>query len=210
MCQYREQIVDKLKSITKRLFLQGVFGATFAGGAMAGVPGAQRLNAQSGRPWATLVQTTAAAECGAAQPAAAIADPGPLPDGVMAKPMIKIFFILVKRHDMTEKDFHAYWLQKHSPLVRSLAEDMRMRRYIQSHLVPSPMAAAATQARNLQQNPYQGIAEVWWNSEEDMKEAFSTPAGASAGAKLLEDEKKFLDCRTLIFMSREYQIFDRA
>ena len=65
--------MDKLKSITKRLFLQGVFGATFAGGAMAGVPGAQRLNAQSGRPWAMLVQTTAAAECGAAQPAAAIA-----------------------------------------------------------------------------------------------------------------------------------------
>jgi uncharacterized protein (TIGR02118 family) len=203
-------IVDKSNAIPKRLFLQGVLGAAFAGGAMAGVPGAQFLNAQGGRPWATLVQTAAAAECGAAQPASAIADPGLVPDGTMAKPMIKIFFILVKRRDMTEKDFHAYWLQKHSPLVRSLADDMRMRRYIQSHLVPSPMATAATQARALQPNPYQGIAEVWWNSEEDMKAAFSTQAGAAAGAKLVEDEKKFLDCQTLIFMSREYQIFDKT
>ncbi|SDR60097.1 hypothetical protein SAMN05519103_06655 [Rhizobiales bacterium GAS113] len=46
--------------------------------------------------------------------------------------------------------------------------------------------------------------------QEDMAAAFATPLGAEAGGKLLEDEKKFLDERTLILMTREYLIFDRS
>lgn len=167
-----------------------------------------------GLPWATVVE--AASTAGARSKAAlaggatAIFDHGGPPAGIAQQPLIKMVFLLVKPEGMGDAHFHQYWLQQHAPLVRSLARAMRARRYIQSHLIPSPTADAATKVRGLEPNPYQGFAEVWWDSEDEMADAFATPAGAEAGAKLLEDEKKFLDDRTLILMTREYLIFDRT
>jgi uncharacterized protein (TIGR02118 family) len=166
-----------------------------------------------GRPWSSVVQAASASgarpKAGPAGGATAISDHGNPPAGIVQQPMIKMVFLLVKPDGMGGAQFHQYWLQQHAPLVRSLAGDMRARRYIQSHLVPSPTADAATKVRGLEPNPYQGFAEVWWDSEEDMAAAFATPLGAEAGGKLLEDEKKFLDERTLILMTREYLISDR-
>jgi hypothetical protein len=51
---------------------------------------------------------------------------------------------------------------------------------------------------------------VWWDSEEAMAAAFSTPNGVDAGEALAEDEKKFLDDRSIIVMTREYLIFDKT
>jgi uncharacterized protein (TIGR02118 family) len=164
--------------------------------------------------WATVVEaaSTAGARLKAAPAggATAIFDHGGPPAGIAQQPLIKMVFLLVKPEGMGDARFHQYWLQQHAPLVRSLAGDMRARRYIQSHLIPSPTADAATKVRGLEPNPYQGFAEVWWDSEDEMADAFARPAGAEAGAKLLEDEKKFLDDRTLILMTREYLIFDRT
>jgi uncharacterized protein (TIGR02118 family) len=141
--------------------------------------------------------------------AVAIADHGDLPGGIVAQPMIKIMFLLVKRQDMTEQQFHQYWLQRHAPIVGARSRDMGMRRYVQSHLIPSPMTAGLERARGWAPNPFQGMAEVWWDSEEAMAAAFATPEGADAGEKLAEDEKQFLDDRTLVLMTREYLIFNK-
>jgi hypothetical protein len=43
-----------------------------------------------------------------------------------------------------------------------------------------------------------------------MAAAFSTPNGVDAGEALAEDEKKFLDDRSIIVMTREYLIFDKT
>jgi uncharacterized protein (TIGR02118 family) len=139
-----------------------------------------------------------------------MSDHGDVPGGIAAQPMIKIMFLLVKREDMTEQQFHRYWLQQHSPLVDARSDDMGMRRYVQSHLIPSPMTSALELARAWAPNPFNGVAEVWWDSEEAMAAAFATPRGADAGEKLAEDEKQFLDHRTLVLMTREYLIFDKT
>jgi uncharacterized protein (TIGR02118 family) len=164
----------------------------------------------TGLPWATVLQAASASSARSAGGASAIADHGNPPSGVVKLPMIKMVFLLVKPQSMSDGSFHQYWLEKHGPLVRSLANDMRAKRYIQSHLMPSATVQAAAEIRDLKPNPYQGFAEVWWDSEEDMAAAFATAAGAEAGGKLLEDEQKFLDDRTLILMTQEYLIFDRA
>ena len=164
----------------------------------------------TGLPWATVLQAASASSARSVGGASAIAYHGNPPSGVAKLPMIKMVFLLVKPQGMSDGSFHQYWLEKHAPLVRSLANDMRARRYIQSHLVPSATAQAAAEIRGLKPNPYQGFAEVWWDSEEDMAAAFATAAGAEAGGKLLEDEQKFLDDRTLILMTQEYLIFGRA
>ena len=36
--------------------------------------------------------------------------------------MIKLVYIVRKRDDISFKDFSAYWLEKHGPLVRSFAK----------------------------------------------------------------------------------------
>ncbi len=38
-----------------------------------------------------------------------------------------------------------------------------------------------------------GVAEVWFESEEDMIEAMSSPEGQKLGAALFEDEGRFVD-----------------
>jgi uncharacterized protein (TIGR02118 family) len=164
-----------------------------------------------GLPWAVLIQAAAAhrSNGGPSAAAVAIADHGDLPGGIAPQPMIKIMFLLVKRQDMTEQQFHRYWLQRHAPIVSARSGDMGMRRYVQSHLIPSPMTAGLERARGWPPNPFQGVAEVWWDSEEAMAAAFATAQGGDAGHKLAEDEKQFLDDRTVVLMTREYLIFDK-
>ena len=170
----------------------------------------QMLGLSMGRPWQSVLCAASAASTRPAAIAEAIDDHGELPKGVGRLPGIKIMFLLVKPDGMSAKDFHRYWLEIHSPLVVRRSDDMAMRRYIQSHLVPSPMAVGAAQARGWPANPFQGVAEVWWDSEEAMAAAFSTAKGSDAGEALAEDEKKFLDDRSMIVMTREYLIFDKT
>ncbi len=59
--------------------------------------------------------------------------------------MIKLVYIVKKRADISEKDFHEYWLKKHGPLVRSFAKSMRAKKYMQSHTVSED---AGKQIRN--------------------------------------------------------------
>jgi uncharacterized protein (TIGR02118 family) len=164
----------------------------------------------TGRPWVSVIRAASAASMKPAAVAEAIDDHGKLPKSVVRQPCIKIMFLLVKPDGMSAKEFHRYWIETHSPLVIRRSDDMAMRRYVQSHLVPSPMAVGAAEARGWAPNPFQGVAEVWWDSEEAMAAAFSTPKGADAGEALAEDEKKFLDDRSLITMTREYLIFDKT
>jgi uncharacterized protein (TIGR02118 family) len=170
----------------------------------------QMLRLSTGRPWQNVLNAASAAPTRSPTVAEAIDDHGKLPKAVGRLPGIKIMFLLVKPDGMSAKEFHQYWLETHSPLVVRRSDDMAMRRYVQSHLVPSPMAVGAAEARGWPANPFQGAAEVWWDSEEAMASAFSTPKGADAGEALAEDEKKFLDDRSVIVMTREYLIFDKT
>lgn len=40
---------------------------------------------------------------------------------------------------------------------------------------------------------YDGIAEAWFESEESLLEALSSPEGIKLGAELIEDENNFID-----------------
>lgn len=122
--------------------------------------------------------------------------------------MIKLVYIVRRRSDVPEKEFHRYWLEEHGPLVRKFAKSLRARKYVQSHTVAPDMNARLAQARQLAGGA-DGITEVWWESIEDMNAAFATPAGQEAGRALAEDEAKFIDfSRSSIFLTEEHTIFD--
>jgi uncharacterized protein (TIGR02118 family) len=124
--------------------------------------------------------------------------------------MIKLVYIVRKRDDVSAADFHTYWLEKHGPLVRSVAQTLRARKYVQSHTIAPEVGASIAQARGMGEG-YDGITEVWWNSPDDLTASFGSAEGRAAGARLVEDESKFIDLkRSYIFLTEEHTIFDFA
>lgn len=107
--------------------------------------------------------------------------------------MIKLVFSLRRRPGMTREDFQTYWRDQHAPLVSRHAEALRIRRYVQTHARSSEVAAAQSAARGSEPDVYDGQAELWWDSLDDVIAAVSTPAGQQAALELLEDERRFID-----------------
>lgn len=104
--------------------------------------------------------------------------------------MIKLTFCLVRLPHLTREAFQDYWFNTHAPLVRSVAGALRIRRYVQLHSF-DPEISKGTRASRGGPEQYDGVAELWWDSFEDM--AASGEAAAEAGRLLLEDEKRFID-----------------
>jgi len=122
--------------------------------------------------------------------------------------MIKLVYVVRKRADISEKDFHEYWLKKHGPLVRSFAKSMRARKYVQSHTVSEDAGGRIRATRPRMTETYDGITEVWWDTLEDFS-SVADSKGTDAARALLEDESKFIDFeRSSIFFTEEHEIFD--
>jgi heme-degrading monooxygenase HmoA len=123
--------------------------------------------------------------------------------------MIKLVYVIRKRADVSEKDFHEYWLKQHGPLVRSFANAMRAKKYVQSHTVHEDAGKGIRDTRPKMKETYDGITEVWWDTVEDFSSGGDTKARAEAARALLEDESKFIDFeRSSIFMTEEHEIFN--
>jgi len=122
--------------------------------------------------------------------------------------MIKLVYVIRKRKDVSEKDFHEYWLKQHGPLVRSFAKSMRAKKYVQSHTVFEDAGKQIRATRNMTET-YDGITEVWWDTLEDFNSGGNPKESADAARALLEDESKFVDFeRSSIFLTEEHEIFD--
>jgi uncharacterized protein (TIGR02118 family) len=106
--------------------------------------------------------------------------------------MVKLVFCLVRRSDMPAEEFHRYWEEQHAPLVRSMASVLGIRRYVQDHTLSGAVGDMLTASRG-GPGPFDGIAELWFDSQEALVAASGTPEGLEAGKLLLEDELRFID-----------------
>ena len=106
--------------------------------------------------------------------------------------MIKLTFCLVRLPHLSREEFQAYWRGTHAPLVASVAETLKIRRYVQLH---SLSAAANEGVRAARQAPpeFDGVAELWFDSLDALAENARRPEAQAAGALLLEDERRFID-----------------
>lgn len=122
--------------------------------------------------------------------------------------MIKMVYCITRRDDTDAEDFYRYWLEEHGPLVKSVARQLNAVRYVQSHTILPAINEMLQNSREGLQGPYDGITEVWWNSQEELEAALQTTAGQEATARLAEDEARFADfSRCRVFMTREHEIF---
>jgi uncharacterized protein (TIGR02118 family) len=123
--------------------------------------------------------------------------------------MIKLVFCLRRRADLTRDEFQRYWRETHAPLVRERAAAVGLRRYVQVHTLPAGTSAALAGSRSVEEEEYDGVAELWWDSLESLGAAAATPEGRRAGAELLEDERRFIDlARSPIFLAEEHVVVD--
>jgi uncharacterized protein (TIGR02118 family) len=124
--------------------------------------------------------------------------------------MIKIVFCVRRLPTLSPDEFYRYWLERHGPLVRRHAATLRIRRYTQGYTFTDPRIDPAVTARGCEVQPYDGVAEVSWDSIEDLVDAGSTPEGRAAGRALLEDERRFIDLpNSSLFYVRENEIVAR-
>jgi len=122
--------------------------------------------------------------------------------------VIKLVYCVRKRADVSDEEFHRYWLEEHGPLVRRFADVMGARKYIQSHTIEPELNRGLEEGRGLSK-AYDGITEVWWDSAETMGKMLSTPEGKQANEALKEDEATFIDLsQSRVFMTEEHVIFD--
>jgi uncharacterized protein (TIGR02118 family) len=121
--------------------------------------------------------------------------------------VLKLTFCLRRLSPLSLAEFQDYWLNKHGPLVRSLQPALGMVRYVQLHRLPGDLADGMRRVRGAPE-PYDGVAELWWESEETYRAARRNPEAREAGRELLEDEAKFIDLpRSPLWLSREEVIY---
>lgn len=63
---------------------------------------------------------------------------------------------------------------------------------MQHHTLDTPLNEGLRTSRGMIPE-YDGVIEVWFESEEDLVEAMSSPEGQKISAVLLEDESNFID-----------------
>ncbi|MEW6553223.1 MAG: EthD domain-containing protein [Actinomycetota bacterium] len=106
--------------------------------------------------------------------------------------MTKPVYCVRKRSDLTDEEFHDYWLNQHGPLVVRLAPVMQLKRYVQSHTMTLDLHEIVKATRALKDH-YDGLAELWREDIDTFIGAYSSPEGMDADAALREDEAKFID-----------------
>ena len=119
--------------------------------------------------------------------------------------MIKLVYCLRRLPNLSREEFQRYWRETHGPLVRGRAEALGIKRYVQLHTLDSPLNEVLRASRGGSGEPYDGVAELWWESAEALAAATSADEGRKAARELREDEERFIDFRrSVIFAAEEH------
>jgi uncharacterized protein (TIGR02118 family) len=107
--------------------------------------------------------------------------------------MIKLVYCISKKATLTDEEFFAYWKNVHGPLGSRIP---RLRKLVQSHR----LAIAGFRA------DYDGVAELWFDSWEDLQAARQSTEWKASSA----DEVHFIDhSKVALFVSEEHNILDK-
>jgi uncharacterized protein (TIGR02118 family) len=122
--------------------------------------------------------------------------------------MVKLIFCLRRLPHLNRGEFQKYWLETHGPYVRERAAAIGMVRYVQLHTGHDAVNEMLRASRGGPE-PYDGVAELWFESVATMGAGFADEAGRRAAAELLEDEKRFIDLeRSPLWLADIHPIMD--
>jgi uncharacterized protein (TIGR02118 family) len=92
--------------------------------------------------------------------------------------MVKIVWLFRRAPHLSQEAFERWWLDHHVPIARAAP---RLRRYV-VNLPRRPDALAGKPATECE---WDGVAEQWFDSEDDLNAAYSRPVAGSIRADTL-------------------------
>jgi uncharacterized protein (TIGR02118 family) len=120
--------------------------------------------------------------------------------------MVKMIFCLKRLPGIEPEEFSSYWRSNHAELFRTFAKSLRVTRYTQSLYYPHPLNAALRKTRHAPE-AYDGVAEVWFDSLEELLAGLAGPEGRAAGEALIQDERQFIDhANSPIWIAEEIEV----
>ena len=133
----------------------------------------------------------------------------PTPENLVAterSTLVKLYFPLRHKPEMTLAEAQADWHVNHGPLIRRQAAGSGIQRYVQVHRVEDELEAGLRESRGTVVEPYTGHAELWFD-----RAALSvqTPERQLAGQRAIEDESRFIDFpRSTMWLAKEHVFVD--
>jgi len=114
--------------------------------------------------------------------------------------MIKIVYCLRRKRELSLEQFQKYWLETHAHFGRNIPG---VKKYIQVHALGGEMQEMLAAGHPAGKNePYDGVAELWFE-EEDLLNL----AGTEGALAAVRDEANFIDFdRSCIFLAKEHVI----
>ncbi len=115
--------------------------------------------------------------------------------------MVKLIVCAKRKPGMGVQEFHDYWRNMHGPQVRSVPGCRKyIRKYVQCHTIP--------QAYERNAAPFDGVAELWFDSLEDVDRFLSDPEYLE---RVRPDELKFTDHPNLVwFVTQEEAVINEV
>ena len=125
--------------------------------------------------------------------------------------MIKLTFCLRRKQGLSLEQFQDYWLNTHAPIVRKQMDALHIRGYVQVHQLAASGLNDLLRASRNAPPAYDGIAELWYDSVEDLESTMQTDEALEAVRILLEDEKNFIDLENSpLWLNEEHEIISRG
>ncbi len=114
--------------------------------------------------------------------------------------MYKLLRFVKRRPDLTQEQFKEYWLNRHVELERWNVENTPMVK-IEALFATGEMVGG-------KEPPFDGLAELWFETLEDMRAVMSS----DVPARMLKDEENFVDTSAEIVrvVTEAYVVAEKA
>jgi hypothetical protein len=118
--------------------------------------------------------------------------------------MIKVVYCMRRRADLSEPEFQRYWKEVHAPMLIERSRELRLAAYVQTSRTASPFSPRVERSGALDL-PYDGVAELYWANEEDMRYAFESADALAIQRLLAADERNFIaHARSARWVAKEF------
>lgn len=107
---------------------------------------------------------------------------------------VKFVILMKRRPGMTQAEFIEYHRTSHA---KTFMADPTMRRLCRKYVLSHPVQAGGG---GIGESPFDGVAEVWFDTVEDLREAFSSHTYM---ANVRTDELKFIDLENSVNLVTE-------
>jgi uncharacterized protein (TIGR02118 family) len=136
----------------------------------------------------------------------------PSPENIVAlenSSILKFYYPIHHRPEMTLEDAQFYWRTTHGPIIRRMAQQMGILRYVQVHRFEDELEKALREARGTIAESFTGHAELWFDRL-NMFAGMQLPERIKANDLARKDEQNFIDFeRSAMWLGKEHVFIDR-